>query len=130
MLEQRRMSLSIWFANGIVVIHLMIVGIIVYGGIGIFTGRYAKHDRRDYFAWAFVLCALGQLASHIVTGGCIFTAWEKSMRLSVNPKYDYSATFIQEYLPFIPEGLIQSIPYITLIALVVAVIQMRNATKR
>lgn len=124
------MKQEIWAANGILILHAIVVGITVAGGIALFTGRFAKFHKRDFFAWAFIVCSFGQIISLVFTGGCVFTEWEKNIRLRVDPTSSYSTTFLQEYMPFLPEGFINAIPFLTLGALAGAIIQIRYAIKR
>jgi hypothetical protein len=70
------------------------------------------------------------MISLIFTGGCILTDWEKSMRLELDPTSSYSKTFLQEYLPFLPDGFIDSIPFITVGGLVGAIVQILYAYKK
>jgi hypothetical protein len=121
---------EIWLANGILILHAIVVGITVAGGIAIFTGRFSKFHKKDFFAWAFIICALGQILSLVFTGSCVFTEWEKSIRMQADPNSSFSKTFLQEYLPFLPEGFIQAIPFLTLGALTGAIIQIRFAILR
>jgi hypothetical protein len=121
---------KIWLANGLLVLHMIVVGITVAGGVALFTGRFKKFHKKDYFACAFIVCSFGQIISLLVTGSCIFTEWEKEIRLNADPTSSYSKTFLQEYLPFIPERFIQAVPYLTIGALGGAIIQIRYAIKR
>ena len=111
-------------------LHATVVGITVAGGIAIFTGRFAKFHKKDFFAWAFIVCSFGQIFSLLFTEGCIFTEWERSIRRKSDPTASYSDTFLQEYLPFLPEGFIQAVPFLTLGALIGAIIQIYFARKR
>ena len=83
------MKQEIWLANVLLIIHAIIVGITVAGGVAIFTGRFAKFHKKDFFAWAFIACSFGQIISLIFTGGCVFTAWEKELRLQADPSASY-----------------------------------------
>lgn len=121
---------KIWLANGILILHAIVVGITVAGGIAIFTGRFSKFHKKDFFAWAFIVCAFGQILSLVFTGSCVFTEWEKTIRLQADPASSYSRTFLQEYLPFLPLGFIQAVPFLTLAALLGAIIQIRFAIQR
>ena len=124
------MKQDIWLANGLLILHAIVVGITVAGAIALFTGRFAKFHKKDFFAWTFIVCAFGQIISLILTGGCVFTEWEKKIRLQADPTASYSKTFLQEYLPFLPEGFIHAVPFLTLGALIGALIQIRFAIKR
>lgn len=124
------MKEEIWLANGILLLHATVVGISVAGGIALFTGRFAKFYKKDFFAWAFLICAFGQILSLLFTGTCVLTKWERNIRLKADPSSTYSKTFLQEYLPFLPEGFIQSVPFLTLGALIGAIIQIRLAVQR
>lgn len=124
------MKQEILIANGILILHLIVVGITVAGGIALFTGRFAKFNKKDIFAWAFLACSFGQIISLIFTGGCVFTAWEKELRLHADPTASYSKTFLQEYLPFLPDGFVHAVPFLTIGALIGAIIQIRFAIKR
>ena len=44
------MKQEIWLANGILFLHMILVGITVAGGVALFTGRFAKFHIKDYFA--------------------------------------------------------------------------------
>ena len=124
------MKHEIWLANGLLILHAIVVGITVAGGVALFTGRFAKFHKKDFFAWAFIACSFGQIISLVLTGGCIFTAWEKELRLQSDPTASYSKPFLQEYLPFLPYGFVQAVPFLTLGALIGAIIQIRFAIKR
>jgi hypothetical protein len=63
------MNKEIWLANGILILHSIVVGITVAGGVAIFTGRFARFHKKDYFALAFIACCLGQILSLLFTGG-------------------------------------------------------------
>ncbi len=117
-------------ANALLFIHGVIVAITVAGAVAIFTGRFAKFHIRDYFAWAFLVCCVGQLVSLIFTGGCILTEWERSLRLQADPNIKFSETFLQEYLPFLPLWFTASIPLLTLAAAIGAAIQIYFALRR
>jgi hypothetical protein len=124
------MGQEILLANGLLVLHAIVVGITVAGGVALFTGRFAKFHQKDYFAWSFIACSFGQIISLIFTGGCIFTTWEKELRLQGDPTSAYSQTFLQEYLPFLPDGFIHAVPFLTLGALIGALIQIQSTIKR
>jgi len=124
------MKQEIWLANGLLILHAIVVGITVAGAVALFTGRFAKFHKKDFFAWAFIVCSFGQILSFLLTGGCVFTEWEKNLRREADPTSLYSKTFLQEYLPFLPEGFIQAIPFLTLGALIGALIQIRFAIRR
>ncbi len=116
-------------AQAIVIFHAAIVGITVAGGIAIFTGRFSRFHRHDYFAWAFIACCVGQLGSLLLTGGCILTQWEKQAR-GIGRGDTYAATFIQQYLPFLPEWFNDKVPLLTLAAIIGAAVQIGFAVKR
>ena len=129
-LSDLEMKQDILIATGILIIHAIVVGITVAGGVAIFTGRFAKFHKKDFFAWAFIACSFGQIFSLMFTGGCIFTTWEKELRLQADPTSSYSKTFLQEYLPFLPDGFVHAVPFLTIGALIGAIIQIRYAIKR
>ena len=60
-LSDLEMKQDILIANGILIIHAIVVGITVAGGVAIFTGRFAKFHKKDFFAWAFIACSFGQI---------------------------------------------------------------------
>ena len=116
-------------AQAILIFHAVIVGVTVAGGIALFTGRFSRFQRHDYFAWAFIACCVGQLGSLLLTGGCILTQWEKRAR-GTSSGDTYAATFLQQYLPFLPEWFTDTVPLLTLAALVGAAVQIVLAVKR
>ncbi len=124
------MENKIWLANGILILHAIVVGITVAGGVALFTGRFAKFHKNDIFAWAFIACSFGQIFSLLFTGGCIFTQWEKKLRLQSDPSAKYAKTFLEEYLPFLPNWFINYVPLITLGALIGATVQIYFSIKR
>lgn len=124
------MEEKLWLANGLLLLHAIVVGITVAGGIALFTGRFAKFNKYDVFAWAFIACSFGQIISLIFTGGCIFTKWEKELRLQVDPSATFAKSFLEEYLPFLPTWFITYVPVITLGALIGALVQIYFAIKR
>ena len=124
------MNYEVFLANGILVLHMIVVGISVAGGVALFSGRFSKFHKKDFFAWSFIVCSFGQIASLLITGACVFTTWEKELRLKGDPSASYSKTFLQEYLPFLPYEFIQAVPFLTLGALIGALIQIRLAIKR
>ena len=71
---------QIWTANLLLLLHAVAVGITVGGFVAMLTGRFARFHRRDYFAWAFIICCGGQILSLVLTGGCVFTQWERVLR--------------------------------------------------
>lgn len=123
------MKEQIWMIYAILLFHSIVSGITIAGCIALLAGRFTKFHKYDYFAWAFFICTIGQLISLVFTGGCILTDWEKNLRYKIDPRSVYSKTFLQEYLPFLPDGFIDSIPFITVGGLVGAIIQIRIALK-
>ncbi len=123
-------EIKIWIANFLVLFHAVIVGVTVAGGIAIFTGRFKKFNKRDYFAIAFFVFSIAQLISLVFTGGCIFTEWERTLRMEANSGIEYSNTFLEEYLPFLPGWFIESVPILTLGAIIGAAIQIYFAIQR
>lgn len=124
------MKHEIWLANGILILHTLVVGITVAGGVALFTGRFAKFHKKDYFAWAFIVCSFGQIVSLLFTGGCVFTKWERDIRLHADPTASYSKTFLEQYLPFLPESIIHAVPFLTFGGLAGAILQIRYGVKR
>jgi len=124
------MTKEIFLANGILVLHTIVVGITFAGFFALFFGRFSKFHKKDIFAWSFIICSSGQIFSLLFTGACVLTTWERQLRQKVDPSVSLSNTFINEYLPFIPEAFIQATPFLTLGALVGAIIQIYFAYKK
>ncbi len=124
------MKFEIFLANVILVMHIIVVGITVAGMVALFSGRFSKFHKKDFFAWSFIICSFGQIFSLLFTGACVFTTWEKNLRLKADPSASYSKTFLQEYFPILPYEFIHSVPFLTIGALVGALIQIRFAIKR
>ena len=118
------MSIEILLANFLVLFHAIIVGITVAGAIAIFTSRFRKFHKKDFFAITFFIFSFGQIISLIFTGGCIFTDWERQLRLSTDHNTNYSQTFLQQYLPFLSEWFIESVPILTLASVIGAPTQI------
>ena len=124
------MKEQIWLIYLILLIHSVVVGVTIAGCIALLTGRFTKFHKKDYFAWLFMIFTIGQMISLVFTGGCFLTDIEKKIRLQVDPTSTYSKTFLQEYLPFLPDGFIDAIPFITIGGLIGAIIQIRFALRR
>jgi hypothetical protein len=121
---------AMWLADAVLVVHGLVVGVTVAGGVAIFTGRFAKFHARDVFAWSFLACCAGQLASLLLTGGCILTQWERQLRHQADPSARFSQTFLQHYLPFLPNWFTATVPLLTLAAAVGAALQAYSAWRR
>ncbi|NBV47348.1 MAG: DUF2784 family protein [Planctomycetia bacterium] len=120
-----------WVARGLALIHTLIVGITVAGGVAIFTGRFRQFRRDDFFAWAFLACCLGQLISLVLTGGCVLTDWQRQLELQWGEGGRMPATFLQRFLPWLPDWFaLRGVPLLTLAALSGATIQIVGAVKR
>jgi hypothetical protein len=124
------MKEQIWLIYLTLFIHSVVVGVTIAGCIALLTGRFTKFHKKDYFAWLFMIFTIGQMISLVFTGGCFLTDIEKKIRLQVDPTSTYSKTFLQEYLPFLPDGFIDAIPFITIGGLIGAIIQIRFALRR
>jgi ABC-type arginine/histidine transport system permease subunit len=124
------MKEQIWLIYLTLLIHSVVVGVTIAGCIALLTGRFTKFHKKDYFAWLFMIFTIGQMISLVFTGGCFLTDIEKKIRLQVDPTSTYSKTFLQEYLPFLPDGFIDAIPFITIGGLIGAIIQIRFALRR
>ncbi|WP_027002325.1 hypothetical protein [Hugenholtzia roseola] len=122
--------MQIWLVYLILLVHSVVVGVTIAGCIALLTGRFTKFHKKDYFAWLFMIFTIGQMISLFFTGGCFLTDIEKKIRLEIDPTSTYSKTFLQEYLPFLPDGFIDSIPFITLGGLIGAIIQIWFAIRR
>ena len=121
---------QIWTANLLLLLHAVAVGITVGGFVAMLTGRFARFHPRDYFAWAFIICGFGQIPSLLLTGGYIFTQWERVLRQQADPQATFVHTFLQEYPPFLPGWLVNAVPIIALGGLCGASIQIYPALRR
>ena len=124
------MKQEIWLANGILVLHTIVVGITVAGGVAIFTGRFAKFHKKDYFALAFIACCLGQIVLLLFTRGVYSQSGRRTSDFRLTRLLPIQKTFLEQYLPFLPESIIHAVPFITLRALAGAIIQITYAVKR
>ena len=120
-----------WVARGLALLHALIVGITVAGGIAIFTGRFRHFRRDDVFAWAFIACCLGQLISLALTGGCVLTDWQRQLALHEGGGERLSGTFLQSCLPWLPAWCaVRGVPLLTLAALTGATMQIVGSVRR
>lgn len=60
----------------------------------------------------------------------MLTEWERRARLQADPNLTFSATFFQEYLPFLPVWFGTSVPFLTAAAIIGAVIQFYFGRRR
>ena len=122
---------ALWWARGLALLHASVVAVTVAGAIAIFTGRFRRFRPRDYFAWTFFACCVGQLVSLVLTGECIFTSWGRELLAMAGQRHSYTGTFLQRLLPWLPDRFAsQGVPLLTLGALVGALIQASLALRR
>ncbi|MFM8178666.1 MAG: hypothetical protein ACKOAG_05725 [Candidatus Kapaibacterium sp.] len=114
----------------IALVHFLVIAIVLYGWAGVFGGRFLRFHRKDYFVYAFFLCGVGQVVSEALSGTCILTDIERSLRLSADPTASFAPSFLQQYFPFLPVEFINAVGICTLVALVVAGIQVLIALRR
>lgn len=69
---------------------------------------------RDLFQWVYLACCVGQLLSLVFTGGCFLTVWEKELRNSIAPGTAYAGSFLDHYLPFLPNWVTRSLQPLSL----------------
>lgn len=118
-------------ARVLAVLHAFVVAITVAGGVAVFTGRFRQFRATDGFAWAFLACALGQLVSLVLTGGCILTTWQRELLLRAGAPDPFPGTFLQRYLPWLPDWVaVRGVPLLTLGALVGATVQVVHSARR
>lgn len=121
----------IWYVRGLALLHALIVAITVAGGLAIFTGRFRQARLDDLFAWAFFACCVGQLISLVLTGGCILTRWQRELLLRAGETEAFSGTFLQRYMPWLPNWFaVSGVPLLSLAALVGATVQVVAAIRR
>lgn len=133
--ERKRVDLDtsnyLWIARVLALLHAVIVGITVAGGIAIFTGRFRQFRRDDIFAWTFIACCLGQLLSLTLTGGCILTSWQRQCLLHAGEGEPFSGTFLQSCLPWLPNWFaVRGVPLLTMAAMIGAIIQIIGSIRR
>jgi len=116
--------------NTIVVLHLVIIVLVLYGWIGVWTGRFLRFHRKDTFVYVFFTCGFGQVISEAITGRCVLTDLEKSLRYSYSPSTAFDATFLQHYFPFLPQPFIDAVGMITLACMIVALVQVGISVRR
>lgn len=123
------MNASLIVSALIVMVHFLVVVIVLYGWFAVFWGRFLRFHKRDYYVYAFYVCALGQIVSELSTGSCILTDIERSLRLSADPTVSYATGFLQHYLPFLPTAFVNSLGICTLVALTIASVQVAVAMR-
>ncbi len=123
------MNASLIVSALIVIVHFLVVVIVLYGWFAVFWGRFLRFHRRDYYVYAFYVCALGQIVSELSIGSCILTDIERALRQSADPTVSYSTGFLQHYLPFLPTAFVNSLGICTLVALTIASVQVAVAMR-
>ncbi len=123
------MNITTIISSLIVVLHFVVVSVVLYGWLGVFTKRFLRFHRKDTYVYVFYFCALGQLLSELTRGSCILTDIERSLRLSADPTVSYSTGFLQHYLPFLPTAFVNSLGICTLVALTIASVQVAVAMR-
>jgi hypothetical protein len=124
-------ELATLLARALVLLHSAVVGVTVAGGIAVVLGRFSRVHRRDYFAIAFFACSMGQLLSLVLTGGCIFTQWERQLLSVAGQPWSFDGTFLQRFFPWLPDRFATTgVPCLAFGALGGAIVQVVFAVRR
>ena len=122
--------MSVMLIYFVVVVHLVLIGIVLYGWVGVWTKRFLRFHSRDTFVYLFLFCGFGQVLSEALTGRCILTDTEKYLRTMYAPETAYTTSFLGHYFSFLPPAFIDAVGLITLLCMIVALVQVFLALRR
>lgn len=122
--------MSVMLIYFVVVVHLVLIGIVLYGWVGVWTKRFLRFHSRDTFVYLFLFCGFGQVLSEALTGRCILTDTEKYLRNIYAPETAYTTSFLGHYFSFLPPGFIDAVGLITLSCMLIALVQVTIAVRR
>jgi hypothetical protein len=115
----------LWTARVVSVVHAIVVGVTMYGIVGVLLGRFTRSSLKRPFTWVFLAACLSQLLSYALLQECILTRWEKSLLYLAGSPKTYTGTFLQQYIPQLPYNVAHTgIPLIILAVLVALIAQL------
>ena len=114
-----------WLARSVSVAHAVVVGVTVYGLVGVVFGRFSKSSLQHPFTWIFLAVCVAQLASYAVFRECILTRWEKQLLAQAGSPKTYTGTFLQRLVPELPDNVAHTgVPLIVLAILAGLLVQL------
>ncbi|MFN5867443.1 MAG: hypothetical protein ACK45R_10660 [Candidatus Kapaibacterium sp.] len=116
--------------GAVFLVHVAVIAIVLYGWVGVWTKRFLRFHRKDTFVYVFFTCGFGQVISEAITGRCVLTDLEKSLRYNLAPTTAFNTSFLQHYFPFLPQPFIDAVGLITLACMIVALVQVGIAVRR
>ncbi|MFY7865673.1 DUF2784 family protein [Roseateles sp.] len=114
-----------WLAKFVAVAHAAIVGITMYGIVGVILGRYSRRSLQRPMTWVFMGACVSQLASYAVFRECLLTRWEKSLLQQAGEPKTFTGTFLQRFIPELPDHVAHTgIPLIVLAIFIGLLLQL------
>ncbi len=89
----------LWLANGVTLLHGMLVIGVVSGTAAAIAGRLRRWPRLERLYYFLVACVL---TSQFVRGECILTVLEKTLRTRHDPQSSYHNSCLLHYMPWLP----------------------------
>lgn len=115
----------LWLAGLTALFHASLV-LTVVAGTGVVVARVWGRVSRVWW-WAYAGAMGGMIASQLLIGDCILTAWEKALRNKDKPGSAYINSFIGHYLPFLPPAVLGVAgPLLVLAAVVTLAVEWRS----
>lgn len=93
----------LWLANGVLVLHGLLVISVVGGMIASIAGVLRRYRYAERFVYFLLACVL---TSQVLLGECVLTDLEKYFRGRYDPATAYHNSCLGHYLPWIPIGFI------------------------
>ena len=89
----------LWLARLVIILHACAVFVLIFGGVMVLAGRFP----RLHIAWRGIIITtfLGFLTSAVVLQDCVFTRWEKHLRLLSRTGPVYRGSFLYNYVPYL-----------------------------
>jgi len=89
----------LWLANGVVILHGLLVITVVSGMLAAIPGVLRRYPRVEALVYFLLACVL---TSQLLAGECVLTGLEKYFRRLYDPASAYRNSFIGHYFPWIP----------------------------
>lgn len=104
-----------WLAKLVAIAHATLVGVTMYGVVGVLLGRFSRASLKRPFAWVFIGACVLQLSSYALFSECLLTRWEKELLELAGSPHTYTGTFLQRFIPDLPDNVAHTgIPLIVL----------------
>lgn len=101
-----------WLADGVLVVHALFVGFVVFGGLVVLRRRWVAWLHLPALAWGAFVIGTGRI--------CPLTPWENTLRRAAG-EAGYAGGFIEHYVAALiyPPGLTREVQVLLAVGVVV-----------